>query len=409
MPYFKNSELAYTYHVSDRTVRNWVALAREGKLPLELETLGDKAYVAKTSGNIKIIEEYVARNKTKRPRNALKFISPSKKFYKLFTPAQVYDIVRNLEMHHEIPRQYNYFDGGASEWDEYIKQLAKENTHHIFTATLTLLEETEAYIKNRLAKYDKINVVDVGVGNGLQAIGLLEFLAKEQKLGRYIAIDISPEMLEIAEQNIHNAIAERILVEKYEMDVTHERFANILAESYLRKDSNKSANLILLLGATPINLRNPDDMFRTVSESMSGQDFLVYTGKLESEDQRPEWLKHDVKPGKMTLSNRHKLVFDLLNIDESFYDVEVGFDEKSRQQYTLTRLKVAINLCFEFDEGERIIEFEKGDTILLWRAWQIDASDMISQLTETGFEPLYSIQTDDREYMLTISQAKLQK
>lgn len=409
MPYFKNSELAYTYHVSDRTVRNWVALAKEGKLPLELETLGDKAYVAKTSGNIKIIEEYVARNKAKRPRNALKIISPSKKFYRLFTQAQVYDIVRNLEMHHEIPRQYNYFDGGANEWDEYIKQLAQEKTKHIFTETLTLLEETEPYLKSRLYKYDKVNIVDVGVGNGLQAIGLLKFLIKERKLGRYVAIDISPEMLDIAERNIHNEIDEKIIVEKYEMDVTHERFPNILAESYLRKDGKKSANLVLLLGATPVNLRNPDDMFRTVRESMSSQDFLVYTGKLESEDLRPEWLKHDAKPGKMTLSNRHKLVFDLLNIDESFYDVEVGFDGKSRQQYTRTRLKVAITLCFEFDEGERIVQFEKGDTILLWRAWQADVHDVTEQLTRTDFNLLYSIQSENREYILTVSQAKSQK
>lgn len=409
MPYFKNSELAYTYHVSDRTVRNWVALAKEGKLPLALENLGDKAYVAKTSGNIKIIEEHVARNKMKRPRNALKVITPSPKFYELYTPAQVYDIVRNLEMHHEIPRQYNYFDGGANEWDEYIKHLPRE-TQHIFNQTSELLDEAKQYLLNRLAKYDNVNIVDVGAGNGLPAVPLLKFLIEHGKLGRYIAIDISPEMLNIAERNIKNEIPDvQLAIEKYEMDVSHERFTNILAESYLGNQESKTANIILLLGATPTNLRDPDAMFRTVNLSMGTDDYLIYTDKLESEDSQPEWFKHDAKPGKATLSARHKLVFDLLNIDDSFYEVEVGFDASSRVQYSRTRLKVAVKIKFEFDEGSRVVQFEKGDIILLWRAWQTNVMELTNQLNRTGFYPLYSAQTEDREYILTVSQPKLQK
>ena len=409
MPYFKNSELAYTYHVSDRTVRNWVALAKEGKLPLELEMLGDKAYVAKTSGNIKIIEEYVARNKAKRPSSAHRVVVPRKKFYSLFTQSQVYDIVRNLEMHHEIPRQYNYFDGGADEWDTYIKYTAKQSTASPFHKTVELLSESLDYLDRRLAKYDQVNIVDVGAGNGLPVLGLLKHFIKQGKLGRYVAIDISPEMLEIAERNIKNAIEMPIEIEKYEMDATHERFTNILAESYLRQDKVRSANLVLLLGGTHVNLRNPNDMFRTIQESMSMDDCLIYTEKLATEDTRPEWFKLNSNPGKLELAPIHRLVFDLLSIDRSFYDVEMGYDERLNQQYTRTRLKVALTLKFEFDEGERIIEFEKGDTILLWRAWQMTLSSITSHLIGNGFYTMHSTQTEDQTYILTVSQAKSQK
>lgn len=406
MPYFKNSELADTYHVSDRTVRYWIKLAREGKLKLDLHVEGKKTYLTKNAGNIAVIEKHVAENRKHRPRNAHKLISPKPEFYRLFTQAQIYDIVRNLEMHHEIPRQYNYFDGGATEWDEYVEQLDKQDVPNLLNRTVDLLKETEGYLDNRLAKYDKINVVDIGVGNALPSKGVLQHLIDNGRLGRYIAIDISPEMLDIAERNIKKWFAGKVIVEKYEIDITFERFANILAQDYLNSGQSNTANLVLFLGGTPYNFRNPDDAFRTINESMNANDFLVYTDKLETERMQPQWYQYTSKPGKLELSPIHRIVFDLLNIDSSFFDVEMGFDEQNGQRYARTRMKVAFTLKFEFEEGEREISFEKGETILLWRSWQMSADLIHEQFKRNGFYTLHSTQSDDREYLLTISQVK---
>ncbi|MGF7228385.1 MAG: L-histidine N(alpha)-methyltransferase [Candidatus Saccharibacteria bacterium] len=405
MSYFKNSELADTYHVSDRTVRYWIQLAKEGKLDLALHTEGDKSYLAKTSGNILIIEKHVAKFKKHRPRNAHKIVTPRPEFYRLFTQSQIYDIVRNLEMHHEIPRQYNYFDGGATEWDQYTQELAKEKTPSLLTKTAELLAESQNYLDKRLAKYDRVNVVDIGVGNALPSKGLLAHLIQEKRLGRYIAIDISPEMLDIAERNVKQWFGDKIVIEKYEMDITHERFTNILAEGYL-SSTNDTANLVLFFGGTADNFRNPDDAFRTINESMNTNDLLIYSDKLETEEMSPQWFQYSAKPGKLELAPIHRVVFDLLNIDDSFYDVEMGFNERTRQRYTKTRLKVALTLKFLFDEGERVVEFEKGDAILLWRSWQMTAPLVYEQFNRNGFYTLHSSQTDDREYLLTVSQVK---
>ena len=406
MPYFKNSELADTYHVSDRTVRYWIKLAREGKLKLDLHVEGKKTYLAKNAGNIAVIEKHVAENRKHRPRNAHKLISPKPEFYRLFTQAQIYDIVRNLEMHHEIPRQYNYFDGGATEWNEYVEQLDKQDVPNLLNRTVDLLKETEGYLDNRLAKYDKINVVDIGVGNALPSKGILQHLIDNERLGRYIAIDISPEMLDIAERNIKKWFGGQIIVEKYEIDITFERFANILAQDYLNSGQSNTANLVLFLGGTPYNFRNPDDAFRTINESMNANDFLVYTDKLETDHMQPQWYQYTSKPGKLELSPIHRIVFDLLNIDSSFFDAEMGFDEQNGQRYARTRMKVAFTLKFEFEEGERAISFEKGETILLWRSWQMNADLIHEQFKRNGFYTLHSTQSDDREYLLSISQVK---
>lgn len=406
MTYYKNVELASRYNISESTVRNWIKMAREGKLDLTLRQENGRHYVANLSSNIVIIEKLVEENKKYRNTRSAKTVTPRPKFYKLFTQAQIYDIVRNLEIHCEIPRQYNYFDGGAEEWDKYTQGLASEDVPNLLNRTVELLGEGQGYFDRRLAKYQRVNVVDIGVGNAQPVKGLLAHLLKQGILGRYIAIDVSAEMLEIAAQNIKEWFGSRVAFEGHQLDITFERFANILAEDYLKKSSRDAVNLVLFLGGTPYNFRNPDDAFRTINESMNPNDLLVYTDKLETEGMRPEWFDYDVKPGKLTLAARHRLVFNLLNIDESFYDVEMGFDKQTRQRYARTRLRVALTLKFDFEDGERRLEFEKGDTILLWRSWQLTATDAINQFDRNGFYVLHSSQTDDHEYILTVAEVK---
>lgn len=404
MTYFKNVELAERYNISEATVRNWVKMTREAKLELTLVHEKGRYYVANTPRNLSVIEKLVEGNKKYRNSKSAKTVKPRPQFYDFFTQTQIYDIVRNLEIHHEIPRQYNYFDGGADAWDHYTEQLAHEESPNLLNRTTGLISENQSYLDRRLGKYRRINVVDVGAGNALPVKELLEHLLDQGILGRYIAIDISNELLQIAERNIAKWFKGRVAFEGYQLDITYERFANILAEDYLKRSANDTANLVLFLGGTPYNFRNPDDAFRTINESMNPNDLLVYTDKLETEDMRPQWFNYNAKPGKLTLAPIHRVVFDLLNIDESFYDVEMGFDKASHQRYARTRLKVALTLKFDFEDGERVLEFEKGDTILLWRSWQMTSSEVINQFERNGFYVLHSSQTEGHDYILNVAE-----
>jgi uncharacterized SAM-dependent methyltransferase/transposase len=406
MNYFKNVELAQKYSVSESTVRNWVRMAKQGKLELVLSAASGRLYVANSPSNMPIIDKLVEENRKYRNSLAAKSIAPRPQFYEVFTQSQIYDIVRNLEIHHEVSRQYNYFDGGADKWAEYVERLASENESNLLNRTTGLITENQSYLDRRLAKYKCVNVVDIGVGNALPAKELLSHLLEQGVLGRYIAIDISAEMLEIAKRNIKGWFGDRVIFEGHQMDITYERFAGILTKDYLKKRGRDSTNLILFLGGTADNLRSPDDAFRTINESMNPSDLLLYTNKLETEEMRPQWFDYTAKPGKLSLAPTHRLVFDLLNIDESLYDVEMGFDAQTRQRYTRTRLKLALKLKFDFDDGERTIEFEKGDTILLWRSWQMTAPDVAAQFDRNGFYALHSSQTEDRKYIMTLAEVE---
>lgn len=406
MLYFKNPELAKMHHVTLRTVLNWIEAAKQGKLDLTLHTEKDKSYIANTARNTAAIKQLVEERRKYRNTRAVKVVTPRPEFYKLYTEAQVYDIVANLEIHHEIPRQYNYFDGGAGNWDKYAQRLAQEDAPNVLTRTHDLLNTSGSYLESLLKGHKRVNVVDIGVGNALPVKSLLADLLKKGVLGRYIAIDISSAMLEIAERNIAKWFDGKVHFEGYELDFNYDRFANVLAEEYLSENSEDTVNLVLVLGGTFSNLRKPDGAFKVVHDSMGLNDILVHTDKLDSETSRRFFDFNYNISGNTPLAPNHRFIFDLLNIDDSFYDVEMGFDERIRQRYIRVRFKLALKIQFDFSVGRRVVELNKGDQVLLWRAWVSSALDIINQFDRNDFYMLHSSQTEDQEYILTVSRVK---
>lgn len=405
MLYFKNSELAYTYHVSVRTVRNWIEAAKQGKLDLDLHSQGNKTYVSNTSRNLSTIEQLVERGKKYRPHRAVKTVTPKPEFYQLFNESQVYDIMRNLEVYCEIPRDYNYFDGGAHDWDKYVQRFATEDTLNSLTGTLRLLKDNKTYIESLTANYDQINIVDIGVGNAYPVKDLLADFISRGKLGRYIALDISPDILKIARRNIKKWFGDKINYEEYLVDIKYDRFSDLLAEEYIKKDQEKTLNLVLLFGGTLNNLRDPNGAFRIIHDSLGVNDLLLYVQKLDSEASR-KYFDFNIEPGQTKLAPIHKVVADLLNIDESFYDIEVGYDPERRERYERIRLDSALTIRFDFETGQRTINFDKGQAILVWRAKQSGATELINQFDRNSLSVIHSSQTLDEEYILTISRIK---
>jgi uncharacterized SAM-dependent methyltransferase len=405
MLYFKNTELAEKYHISEGTVRNWIKASKSGKLALTLSSVGKREYVANTANNIATVERLVEKHRKYRNTKAVKTITPKPEFYKLFTEAQIYDIITNLEIHHEIPRQYNYFDGGADSWDKYSQRLAGEDNPNLLNQGIELLRKNQNYIEDFLKNYKYINVVDIGPGNGLPVKDLLQRLLDSGKLARYIALDISPEILHIAENNIKKWFDGRVQFEGYELDINYDRFNNILAEEYIKEEAKDTANLVLLLGGTLSNFRKPDRPLSIVHDSMNRKDLLVFTDKLDMEVSR-RYFDFNENPSQPQLPSIHGLIVDLLNIDKSYYDLLLGYDKQTHYRYEELVFKVAIDIRFEFDMGQHTVTINKGDRILVWRFWQQTALELAHQFDQNDFYTLHSSQTEDEQFILTVSRVK---
>ena len=400
--YFKHNELASRFRVSLKTVHNWIDAAKEGKVNLQLHEHDGKTYIANTSGNF-IALQYLAE-KGKKYRNSLhqKVISPSEKFYSLYSQRQTLDLITNLTTHHEIPRQYNYFDGGATNWDNWLKRLEKEESSNLLKGTLELIHNNIHNLDLLLKDYKYVNVIDIGVGNGRPVKEVLSRLLKQKKLHRYIAIDISRSMLDIAKSNIEKWFGKDVKFEGYIKDISFERFDDLLVEDMLSEKADKTINLVLVLGATPVNFRIFSDPLKVVYGSMSDRDILVYTDKPDTESSR-RYFDFNPKPGAGELSPNHRFILDLMNIDSSLYNVEMGFDEQKRMRFVRIRLKAALSIHFKVNDGERIVELEKGDTIMLLRVWHLSAVEVISEFEKQGFTLLHSNLTPNRQFLLTIS------
>ena len=405
MLYFKHTELAKTYHVSLRTVHNWVEATKKGKLDLSLHQENGKAYVANTAGNMLILTELTASRRKYRNTKATKIVTPKPDFYTIYSEEQVYDIISNLEIHHEIPHQYNYFEGGADRWQKYIERLAAEDAPNSLTCTLKLLNVNESYIDDLLSDYRRVNIIDIGAGNAYPAKTLLAHLLEQDKLGRYVALDISPSMLEVAKDNVKSWFGDRVAYEGYEYDINYDRFSKLLANEYMKDDSSNTVNLVLLFGGTLSNMRYPDNGYKMIHDSMGINDLLIHANKLDTEVAR-QYFDFNLKPGETKLAAVHRLAVDLLNIDESFYDIEMGYDSSINQRFVRVRLRVAVTIQFVSKAGKREVSLNKGDAILLWRGIQHTVASIIAQFNRNDFYPLHTSQTDNQDYILTISKVK---
>lgn len=405
MIYFKHADLSEKYHVSLKTVHNWIDSAKQGKVNLKLHSVTNRTYVANTPENLLILNDL--SDKGKKYRNTLhhKIIQPKPQFYKALSSRQILDLINSLNVHKELPKQYNYLKEGATNWDEWIKRLSteKESTN-ILQGTIELINAHLQTVDRLLSDNKKINIIDLGVGNAYPVKELLTHFYKLGLLNRYIALDISPKMLSIAEQHVKEWFGEDFPFEGHIRDMTRDQFDDLLVDDMLNDDTETTANLVLLLGGTPTNFPKYDSPFRTAYNSMSSNDLLLHIIKPDSDASR-QYFDFSTIPNvsdKLSPEDQNGYLLNLLNIDPSLYDVERGFDQKQMIRYVRIRLKTSITLKFTFNKVERSVNLEKNETILLLRMMHLSALEIISTQENLGFTLLESSLTKDRQFLLTI-------
>lgn len=395
MNYYKNAEVTKLYHVSLSAVSHWIDAGRRKRNDLELVEDGGKFFIADTEKNRIIMSEIVQQGKKFINSRSRKIVHPKPEFYKLFTQEQIFDIIRNIEAYREVPTMYTYFDSGADKWDQYTHYLRDQNVPSLITSTLELIDVNMGYITKLLHQRKRVNVIDLGVGNGLPVKNILEHLFNLGVLNRYIPIDASQRMLDITESNVKKWFGGRVRVEHHVRNIVADRFDNlVVADSF---DDTDSVNLVLFFGGTLSNMRAPDDVLRVINNSMQAHDVLIYSNKLDTPTSR-RYFDFDF--------SRHRMVLDLLNIDESLYEIERVYDESLKARFIRARLNVTISIPVKFGERTRTINLDKGDALLLWRFWHVTARDEVNRFYNNGFNLLQTSQTEDHNYILAIADIK---
>lgn len=398
MHYYKSQELADLYGVSRRTVTNWIKQTREGKLDLELGEDKNEFYIIKSRLNQNKIDQIVSERQKYLNSRSRKQVTPKPQFYQIYSEQQIYDIIQSLQLYRELPLKYSYFGEGAKLWDEF-----RSYPGGTFD-TKFLVESNQSYIDAVLQKFEKINIVDIGVGNGLGAKEVIEYAELKGKLNKYVGIDISSDMLTIAKNNIKLWFGNKVTCEMHECDISNQTFGDIIAEP-VNNDVNtpQVGNLLLLFGGSISNFKYPNDVLRNINKSMGSEDILLCQFKIGTEavKNRLSFI--------VNYQNQSSTVLDLLGIDKSLYSQEIGFDEKEAIRFGRIRLNRTLKIDFHLPKGKWQVDLKKQETILTYRASFNDPFNSPKNLFyNNGFKPLLTARTLDNTGMLVLADLDIQ-
>jgi uncharacterized SAM-dependent methyltransferase len=393
------------YRVSEKSVRNWIRATQQGKTDLLLYEEKGRAFIANTPQNTALVGKLVEKGKKYKNSRVAKVIYPKQKLYDTFSTKQILDIISGIAIHQEIPLQYNYIDSGADFWDKYANRLAAEDVSNVLTGSMDLIATNLEDLDRLLASHKKVNVIDLGPGNGLPVKTLLAHLIEKKRLNRYIGIDISQDILNITENHVKEWFGDGINFEGHVRDFSTERFDDLFVEDYANDEKDMPINLVLLLSGTICNFRSPTQALQVINNSLGPQDLFLYTTKLDTPSTRMYFdLGVDTKPNPNDFL--FHFIVDMLNLDESLYEMDQYFDAHKKARSISLRPKVDLSIKVKFEKGERTIELDKGEPILLWRYWHFTALDVINQFDAVGFSLMQATKALSQEYLLLISRIK---
>lgn len=410
MKRFKNVELAEMYKVSEKSIRNWIEAAKEKKLNLQLIKEDDKAYIANTPTNHLVLKKLAEKGHKYKNRRSLKIIHPKPEFYKIFNERQIIDLIKNIEVHKEIPMKYVYINGGATSWDEYALRVWKSGELNPITNTIELLRLNEEYIFSLISKYKKINIVDIGPGNCISIKEFLEKIIKRDLLKKYIAIDYSPDMIKIAQKNLKSWFGNKLEFESYQIDITKDNLQEILFTNAQDISSAKETlNLVFFFGSTIENDRLYDQPLRIIANSMGINDILITEQRLDSPTSR---LKLTFGSPEQVVTNTdlaHRLLVpNLLNILPGYYDIERVYNEDVNARLISIVLKSDLKIKISTEHLNKELNLSNRDKIIFWRHNHHNSLSIINELYKSGFKMLHSSTSMDRDDIMIISKIDTQ-
>ncbi len=238
----------------------------------------------------------------------------------------------------------------------------------------------------------KLNIIDVGCGNGEPVAPILDVLVKQDIQLRYVPIDISQDMLDIAEEFVKKNY-EKLQTKSVELDFEMGNFSDLMFE--LKKDGY--SNLLLFLGSTLGNHSDRQRVLTNFRDSMSSDDFLILGVELTNFSKINKIIPH--YKGKLAEDFLY-LIPENIGIKRNNTECNVSWNDRLNQVEVKIVLKKNINA--EIDSEK--FTLEKDEQILLSRSAKFTEWTITKLLSDVGFRTELLTTTEDRGYLLSMVQ-----
>lgn len=311
--------------------------------------------------------------------------NPSSEFYSIFSQEEVLGIIHALEVRREIPLKYSYKGRGAKIWDDFYLKYIIPTWYRSSNVEIDLLNENFKYFNDNIKHGEKVNIVDVGAGNSYPVKKFIQRLNKLGKVNKYIALDISEELLNLSKNNFKKwfplleFISSTIDIEN--SCVPKELFIN---EAVI--GINNTAKIFFHLGVTIGNHQNRDEVLKNFRDSMGKNDFLVFTNETGSNS---KW-DGNVRGGcKYHVEEIYGWVKSKIGIKSEDCELVRKYDLKTDS--VVANMKLRHNYTINFCQMgiDKKIEIFEGEEITIWRHHKYEIPKLLQELERSGLQLLH--------------------
>jgi uncharacterized SAM-dependent methyltransferase len=291
----------------------------------------------------------------------------------MLSQKQEYELITSIKGRGEIPLKFAYIGEGAKYWDE-IERHRAEVSGGIANVESELLRRRVAHFLASFEGRDFLNIVDIGAGNGRSAVPVLDYIKEKGIKARYVPVDISPELLEMAESFVTDNYP-GIEVKPIKLDFERGNFSDIMFEL----KSGNSANLLLFLGTTLGNHSDSQRVLSNFRDSMSSNDYLIIGVELTNFARINKILPHYDEKGSGNF---------LYHTPESFgfYRSQSIYEPSWNEKLSQVEVKMILKEDVQFVIGKEKFTLEKDEQILLARSIKFTEWTLTKLLSDAGME-----------------------
>jgi hypothetical protein len=407
MNIIRNIDISKAYGVSPTAVTNWIESAKKGKNQLQIfyNEEEKRDFVIDNSNNHLILTQLSEKGRVFKTKNSRREVFPNKKFYSTFDKTQLSGIILNLDTYKEISNKYTYINGGAEVWKAYVERSIKENIANATTNTFELTKIATEFLLTKSNNKVKFNIIDLGPGDVSPMRSTLAKLLEKDLINKYIAVDISSEMLEIAKSSIKNWFEDRISFQGYQLDISENLIKDIcFYNAYSQDKEVEIINLVFFLGSTIENQLDYGRVLLNLRDSLGASDYLILGQSLDSTSAKTYFdFGSKLTPAGQKLPQQSKWITDLLGIEEDFYSVERYYDDTIQTRKMDIILNLDLTIKFEFENIKKDITFLKGDRITVWHHSHHSFSEITKSFKDLNLFIEFYCVSKDKAQLLSIS------
>jgi uncharacterized SAM-dependent methyltransferase len=308
-----------------------------------------------------------------------------------FTQKQQYELLASISARGEIPVKFVYLGEGAKQWDKVYSQWESKNGVTGEEMTL-LLKHMGSFVK-AFEGAKGVNLVDLGCGNGAPAIQVIKALQAEGFKVQYIAVDISQEMLELAESRVLEQLPELSII-KIQLDFEKESLTDRLLS--LKQESGWPT-LMINLGNTLGNYVNVSGVLTNFLESMTLNDYLLLGNGLVNNYNPKQIIKtYDTPVIVETVTAPAKTLGIYGKKDTFSY---IWNPERNRLEGRVTLSKDR-----DISLADQTIKLREDEEILVHHSYKFSESTLTKLLSDVGFRTEILTTNANRNHILALVQ-----